>query len=370
MPSTRTRAHGRLTTTTSPAALLCLAALLGASQPACTNDPSATQTPPTTRAPYASCVAGDRCDDDTICQADSQRCTRACTRNEDCPRDESGRVGVCATIQGRRECAPSCSQDTPCGAGMTCITPRFAAGGYCAPSSSTCGGLGQACCANHRCTAEGLLCHPEARYLGSHPEEVCTTPCAVDADCAEWAGPQGGRCTGNGQVSYCLSRCDAEGACGNGLTCARFNGSDTDRACLRSSCGGEWDSCCDGSRCEGGRSCVEGVCRTVVTGAYAACATPTERCSVGNQSCEDIVAIGGTGEHGLACTQSCDPQGSSTCPSDGSNRTVCLTDEGMHWGRCVRLCTASSECTGPGAECLRLPSGPFAGSGVCARRAA
>lgn len=370
MNTTRNLALRLATGRRAPTPLLVITALVGSLQTGCADDggASATSATPATRALYAACVMGERCEVASPCMPAVGLCTRSCARDTDCPSDASGHPGVCGEVRGVRVCVAPCSAGAACGAGTTCTADPRRGASYCVPVATSCGGLGEACCENHRCAVDGLLCHREFSYLGGAPHEICTKPCEAEEDCADVAGAAGVMCI-SAPTSYCVPRCGPGNSCGVGLTCARINRAEDQLACLRASCGGDLQGCCEGTRCNDGMTCVSGLCRTVVAGAYAACSTIGAACSAAGQTCEPLRPFLDSETQALACSQRCDPMSGPACPSDGSNQEVCLYDERNHVGQCVRTCRESSECAGSGGECVRVPSGSYAGLGLCARGA-
>ena len=197
----------------------------------------------------------------------------------------------CQTGTYRTVCAACGGDGDPCCLGNFCLD-----GGCCIPTASgsgtatckaaglqcspgitatcsanacgTCGGLGNACCSNSRCTAPNTFCQTATTpsscvACGGASQPCCPNPTSGDAAtcsagfaCQTAAGPSGREscvaCGGDGQPCCGAASEGDIGTCETGNNCE----ADYDGYYSCAACGASGESCCAGN------TCTTGTCRT------------------------------------------------------------------------------------------------------------
>ena len=202
----------------------------------------------------------------------------------------------CQASAGPRVCTACGGSDEPCCPGNfcldggCCIPPVSgsgtatckAAGLQCSPGITstcsanvcgTCGGLGNACCANNRCTAPNTFCQTATMpsscvACGGANQPCCPNPtsgevaaCSAGFACQTAGGPGGEAscvaCGDNGQPCCGAMTTNGNGTCRTGNSCQQSGPGGSPYSCA--SCGGAGESCCAGNLCTIG-TCRQGNC--------------------------------------------------------------------------------------------------------------
>lgn len=232
---------------------------------------------------------------------------------------------------------------------------------------TTCGGLGQVCCAGRTCNAG---------TCNGGDQGVC-------ADCGQ-----------PGQVCCDLDTCGGGGCCinnictGDGSTCPTLGGACTNGSCGGGTCGAAGQPCCMGECTAGAVTCVVGACAT--------CGGPGEPCCENTECGPDLAcdngacrACGGLGEPccpGDSCLAGCCDQGDNICVADNAacptggtctnNACVCgpgqqncgngcedTTQNVDQCGGCMTSCNDRQYCVNSLCECR--PGLVMDGNGSC-----
>ncbi|MCP4501206.1 MAG: hypothetical protein GY822_14700 [Deltaproteobacteria bacterium] len=247
-------------------------------------------------------------------------------------------------------CAPT--QGTICEADLVCM-PIFGLGGVCARPCATAGedcitggvcsdldlDVGLLVCATLEpegaaCDLATLVgCQGEAQCLGDPLEAVCVTPCACAAGEASCAGG----CSSGVCVSY---NEQGEGNCGTAVPL-----------------GGSCSPIPDRTFCEAGICLFEGDPRDGGI-CWQECTSPGDVICPANTGCMMLSDTLGTcqttagREQGALCTTGAVSVGVVLgCAANFSCRDL-YEDDAPGWGKCLRSCDITSDCTPYGADCF------------------
>ena len=316
---------------------------------------------------------GDKCSDDTDCQATGQPCTKAlcdnelgcvvapkagvCDDGQACTGGDACDNGVCVA-GGAKDCddnnvctvdacdpktgacghlatglPTACSDDDPCTLGDKCV-------------GSKCGaGAAKVCDDNSQCTADS--CHP-ASGVCAHVPAADGALCSDGDACTVSDGCAGGQCIAgaakdcaDGDACTVDSCSKPDGACahskimGCGGNCAADGDCPVDgNPCTASSCeSGQCkvdftsSACSDGDACTGGDTCSAGVCQPGEAKSCAdANACTEDNCDKASGNCANPPTQAGTPcDDGDGCTNgdkclasACQAGGSKDCDDDNA----------------------------------------------------
>jgi hypothetical protein len=275
-------------------------------------------------------VVGATCDQDSDCSllegarcTDEKVCVKDCTTSEDCgcpagTGETEIRSGACmASCVNRTDtlatCQRSCSSDSDCTGGDSCIGGTWH--DFCAVAYSG------ACTVDSTCSMfSGATCDSSVA--------TCTMSCSQHSDC----GCDAGITDSDIQSGACTTPC-SEGAC-------------------RTSCGSDSD-------CPLGTWCLQGTYYGTCTRATPEIGSPCAATFQCNTSANDFCS---NGMH--LCARSCTTHDDCGCPAG-------LTDAQIQGGACpfgcdgnicVKVCSSPSDCRGAGVTCNTTAPG-FLGCG-------
>lgn len=303
------------------------------------------------------CGPGGACPDGLTCAVDG-----LCRRNADGgePSDLTGAdltgqdlsgadlLGIDGPCGGpfEQSCSGSC-EGGACVDSDQCVPSGVALGAMVciAGTSTTCGAVGQPCCADSKC---------------NNASDCCAGGVCVAA--ASTCGPGAGNC-GNGSCGSCggpTKKCCAGGN-GNAEFCTA-SGLACDSAMNCATCGGAGQTCCEGGVCANGACCDATNSTCVASG--GACA--------GAGQCSSGGCLGGTcGKLGqpacpglTGCTAPRTVSQGGLCVACGGNGEVCCRGNSGGWCAEPYACNATGSCEpcgGPGQVCC---SGKFCASGM------
>lgn len=276
---------------------------------------------------------GKPCGESTVCEGiclvdmPGGICTSLCSVLP-CPKGTT-----CLFIAGDHYCMPTCTQNSKCRTGYTCVLgvcrPPVGPGEACEEgtdcTSGICeGGICSTTCATQNECPDGLYCDVGAGHcvLDScdAASGVCLRPCDLHEDCAEGTyctetvtGEL--RCKVVPEVPPAAGTLGAScpfGGCESGLTCRTVGEGDPDAYCTRA-CTAEAD-CNPDMLCrdDGGSGSV------CVRRAYCESCKFDGQCGFSNQRC--VSSDPAVAPQEAYCSTSCDPALPRTCPLD----TLCM----------------------------------------------
>ncbi len=272
------------------------------------------------------CLSGSDCGVTSSCVGSTPgpvgTCSEPCSSSSDCP---SSTFACAGAVSGSCQQA-TCSKDSDCGVGRTCLSGICSCTGNTDCNGGTCGGLAcssVAChatnaCGNGTCgggtCAAGFACHS-------------ASDCGPTGTCGSGTGSTAGKCATNALVCHKTTDCDS-GSCGAGT-------GSTAGTCANNNVACHLNSDCDSGACGTGTSSAKGVC---ADGGGHACHAPGD--------CDSGVCGSGTGATAGACsTNGAACHTGATCDSG-----TCGTGTGALKGTCAKgtglACHVATDCDG------------------------
>jgi len=286
----------------------------------------------------ADCSGGAGCPDGSICTQVGRGVFICFDECDPSAEDRTCRMGYgCASsfMLDGPVCLPGCYDDTDCGTGLRCDPDGgFAGEGTCFDPDSM---LGDACTDDVMCPAGGF-CLGEG--FSGWPGGACIRGgCEPDTGSGCEAGEE---CLPAGRGGACFAGCASDADCRDGYECSESSAHPGREVCT--------PGCTDDAQCSDARVCNPAV---------GYCDIPFDGTDLG-QECSTVEGVCGGGtcltefESGFPFSYcayfGCDPEAApaaSGCPAGG----VCApTADGT--GVCGLGCSASTDCTRDGYDCL------------------